>query len=446
MVIRQDARHQTLPKTAVGIVPGFSAETITGNGGRRFAFRRLDRDRRIAIAPGFYTRFIPRMGVSQAKDAAPMRTPQRFALFALTIIGAIAPAASAQLRIGPDLIGGIGPIGTNTGGTIIYWRDVAAAPNPSPHFKLFVNSSINESVGLYPNETRNPSAFSHYPNMGRQFISVEPLDPTFFGFIPGTDRVNNVVSFRSEMNSELVIPLTDFNGPDYLDRPLPHWSSDLQDTFLTFQAYDPVTDLRNVYRFDGNKSDLFSPFFTPFVSQDPRLNLVATIGGDSFINDWNSDGTLLLFSTPAPFGFVLQTYNPQSDTFTVVNDPAVSGFSLRDVVSSPNNPNLVFGIGETPGGARGLAFMNITTPNMGFGFLLLEGVLNGVTISNFSAPQVSPDARWLACTMIRTVPLGGGPTKTLVRVPTFGGGYQPLWTIGPGAVNNSEVTRWLTAP
>jgi len=376
-----------------------------------------------------------------------MRTPQRFALLALAVIGAVATPAFAQLRIGPALIGGIGPIGPNTGGTIIYWRDIAPAPNPSFHFKLFINSSINERLDLYPNETGNPSAFSHYPNMGRQFISVEPLDPDIFGFIPGTTRVRTALNFRSEVNSELVIPLTDFSGTDFLDRPIPRWSSDLQDTFLSFQAYDPVTDLRNVYRFDGNKSDLFSPFFTPFVSNDPRLNLVATISGDSFINDWNSDGTLLLFSTPAPFGFVLQTYNPLSDTFTVVNDPAVSGFSLRDVVSSPTNPNLVFGIGETPGGARGLAFMNITTPNMGFGFLLLEGVLNGVSIADFSAPQVSPDARWLACTMIRTLPIGGnGPTAILVRVPTTGGGYQPLWTIGPRAVNNSEVTGWLTAP
>jgi len=380
-----------------------------------------------------------------------MRTPRRLAFLALAVIGAIAPSASAQLRIGPDLIGGIGPFpgsgGTSTGGTIIYWRNLAPAPSPSQHFKRFINGSINESLGLFPNETVRPSSFSHYPNMGRQFFTVETLDPFFFGTIPGTSLEKKAVQFRSSQNSELVIPLTDFNGPDYLDEPRPRWSSDHQDTFFTFQAFDPVTGLRNVYRFNGNKSDLFSPFFTPFVSNDPRLALVATIGGASFINDWNSNGTLLLFSTPAPFGFVLSTYNPQTDTFTVVNDPAVSGFSLRDVVCSPTNPNLVFGIGETPGGARGIAFQNITTPNMGFGFLLLQGVLNGVSITSFTAPQPSPDAAWLAFTMVQTVPIGGsGPTKALVRIPSFGGAYQVLQAIGPGTINDSEATGWVTAP
>src|SRR5262249_26694552 len=109
---------------------------------------------------------------------------------------------------------------------------------------------------------------------------------------------------------------------------------------------------------------------------------------------------------------------------------------------------IVFGIGETPGGLRGIAFKNVTAVNMNFGFILLEGGFNGTTISSFSPPQVAPDGQSLAFTMLQSVPVSPikGPAIKLVRLPITGGGFQILSTVGASAVNNYEVTGWVPGP
>jgi hypothetical protein len=356
-----------------------------------------------------------------------------------------ASGASAQL---------VGPIGqgTNRDGTVVYWRNLAAAPNPSTHFKFYINTTINTNIGLFPNVTNNPSAFNNYPNNGRQFFVEEPQDPAVFGLIPIINKPKINLVFRSERNSETAITLTRFDGPEYIDQALPRWSSDNQDSFFSFQAINPttnpLTNLRRIYRYNGSKSLLFSPLFTGFTSNDPRLTLVMNMSPNSFANDWSPNGVRLVFSTPAPFGFVTSMRDTMGNTTTLINDPAVTGFSLRNPVFSPVNNDLVFGIGETAGGLRGIAFYNVTTPNMNFGFILLEGPLNGTTINNFSAPQVSPDGRSLAFTLLQTTPIGpiAGPVIKLVRLPVTGGGIQILSTGSASAVNNSEVTGWVPGP
>lgn len=371
-----------------------------------------------------------------------MRLPPSFVFIALAITALITPSAPAQL---------IGQ-GTTRDGTVIYWRNLTAAPNPSNHYKFFINTTFNVPVGLYPNVTNNPSAFNNYPNFGRQFFVEEPQDPAVFGLIPIVNKPKINLTFRSERNSENVITLTRFNGPEYIDQALPRWSSDNLDSFISFQAINPttnpLTNLRRIYRYNGSKSVIFSPLFTGFTSNDPRLTLVMNMNPASFAEDWSPNGVRLAFSTPAPFGFVSAIRDTTANTTTVFNDPAVTGFSIRNLVFSSVNNDIVFGIGETVGGARGIAFYNVTTPNMNFGFILFEGPLNGTTISNFSPPQVSPDGRSLAFTLLQSTPIGpiAGPAIKLVRLPTGGGGIQILSTVGPSAVNTYEATGWVPGP
>jgi hypothetical protein len=364
-----------------------------------------------------------------------MKTP---CVFAILAAAAFAPAAPAQL------IGVGGPSGGNHVGSIVYWRSTPPAPTPSSHSKFFIHTTLNYPVALYPNRTNNPSSLSIYPN-GRQFFVEEPVGPGIV--VPTTLRPRTVLRFMPERSPASSITLTNFNGPEYLERAEPRWSSNVQDSFVSFQSYNPVTNLRKVYRFNGPMSAFFSPLFTPFVPNDSRLQVVTTFGGDSFTNDWNNNGVRLMFSTPAPFGFVTSIRDTMANTTTVVNDPAVSGFSLRDPVFSPVNPDVVFAIGETPGGLRGLAFFNVT--NQAFGFIMFENsVVNATPIANFTSPQISPDGQWLALTLVRTARVGTvtGPFVTLVRVPVFGGSYELLHTIAAGTDNSYDVTGWTPAP
>jgi len=375
-----------------------------------------------------------------------MRTPRSF-----VVVIALATLCAAASEVSAQFVLPIGQ-GTDRSGTLIYWRNIAPAPNPSNHFKFFINTTLNVNVGLFPNATNNPSAFNNYPNNGRQFFVEEPQDPATFGLIPIINQPKINLVFRSERNSETAITLTRFNGPEYIDQARPRWSSDNLDTFFSFQAINPttnpLTNLRRIYRYNGSKSLLFSPLFTGFTSNDPRLTLVMNMSPSSFANDWSPNGVRLAFSTPAPFGVITSVRDTMGNTTMLVNDPAVTGFTLRNPVFSPVNNDLLFGIGETVGGARGIAFYNVTTPNMNFGFILLEGALNGTTISNFSPPQVSPDGRSLAFTLLQTVPVSPvvGPAVKLVRLPTTGGGIQVLSTVGPSTVNNYEVTGWVPGP
>jgi len=179
----------------------------------------------------------------------------------------------------------------------------------------------------------------------------------------------------------------------------------------------------------------------------PRLVLVTSFSADSFTNDWNSAGNRLMFSTPAPFGFLTRIRNTVASTTTTVNNPAVSGFSLRNPVFSPTNPNLAYAVAETPGGLRGLASFNISTN--AFTWLLMEGGAGTARIWNFTSPQVKPDGTALAFTMNRYAKIGTktGPAPSLVTIPATGGTPTVLWTQGLNlGTNPFEVTTWVNGP
>jgi len=371
-----------------------------------------------------------------------MRTTRLLALLAAFAAGATASQATAQLP---------SPAGLTT---LVYWRDVTPAPNPTNHFKFIINNT-NTTLGTFPNVCANISALAMYP-MGRQFFVEDVLDPTRFGLIPDTLARKKQIRFVPERNSMITTVLTNFNnGPEYMDRPDPRWSSDMQDTFFTFTAYVPpkptpwpgIPAFRKVYRFSGSKSIFWSPTFTPFVPLDPRLTLAASITVDSTVNDWNSTGQRLVFSTPGPAGVVTRTVPFQGTmlTSTIVNDPVVSGFTLLNPVCSPTNTDVVYSVVVTAGGARGIAAFN--TQSQTLGFIILEGGVGLNAISNFTTPQVSPDGRTLAFTMMRVLqsPTGTTPVVSLVRIPVTGGVFSPLWSIA-ARTNNYEVTGWTLSP
>jgi hypothetical protein len=355
-----------------------------------------------------------------------MRTPRAFFLLSFATIAAAAMPAWAQVSPG-----------------IIYWKTVTAPPNTTDHFKFTLNTANNMRFRTYPNLTNNPSSYSAYPLFGRVFFIEDKLPVDRFGTIPGTRKPISVLRLVSERQTAEVLTLTNFNGPEWIDQADVRWSSENRDSFFSFQAYVPRTGQRKVYRYNGSKSGIFTPIFRPLVPNDPRLTVAFTFRTDEFFtNDWNSTGNRLMFSSPGPFGFVTRVFDSQTNNVTVVNDPAVSGFSLNSPVFSPTNPDIAYSIAETPGGTRGVAAFNVTNQN--FGWILIEGNVGGTPSTNFTNPQVSPDGRFLAFTMLRTILIGKtvGPAVTLVRVPVTGGGAQPLWTVGHSRTNNFEVTGW----
>ena len=356
-----------------------------------------------------------------------MTTSRALAFLTLATAAAMAPAASAQVS-----------------STLIYWRTTLTAPKPNHHFKYFVNLRTNARVNVYPNVSGNPSALAIYPNFTRQFFIDEHLNTDRVGPIPGTRKDKVLLRFMSERNPAETFAITNFDGPEWIDQADPRWSSNLRDSFFSFQAFNPRRPARKVYRFNGSKSVVFSPIFRPFVPDDPRLQVVTSFSADSFTNDWNSTGIRLMFSTPARFGFLTRIFDTQALTTTTVNDPAVSGFSLRSPVFSPTNPDIAYAIAETPGGLRGLASFNVMTQD--FAFLLLEGGTGVNRITNFTGPQVSPDGRQLAFTMLRDVRIGTvtGPAVTLAFIPVTGGTPGFLFTVGHSRANTHEVTAWLS--
>jgi hypothetical protein len=295
---------------------------------------------------------------------------------------------------------------------------------------------------------------STYPG-GRQFLSDYTLDPALFGTIPGTNLPLTVGLLLPENPNGSGVLLTLFFGPEFQDRADYRWASNNSDAFISFQSLDPFGNTRQVYRYNGSKAALFSPTFQPFDQTDilpgpppaPRLVLVTTFSADSFTNDWNSAGTKLMFSTPAPFGFLTRIRDTVAATTTTVNDPAVSGFSLRNPVFSPTNANLAYAVAETPGGLRGLASFNVATN--AFTWLVMEGGAGLARIWNFTSPQVKPDGTTLAFTMNRYAKIGirTGPAPTLVTIPATGGRPTVLWTQGLNlGTNPFEVTGWVNSP
>ena len=368
-----------------------------------------------------------------------MRSSRFLFGIAALVVGVMANAASAQ--------------------TVIYWKQTQSFPQPSNHYKYPVNRT-SAQFNTYPSETGNPSGLSTYPG-GRQFIADYTLDPAFYGFIPGTNLPLRVGVMMPETGGDGVL-LTAFGfffAPpqpiEYQERSEFRWASNNSDAFLTFQALEPVANVHHVYRYNGSKAALFSPSFSPFSQTDvlpapppgPRLVLVTTLSADSFTNDWNSNGTKLMFSTPAPFGFLTRIRNTATSTTSTVNDPAVSGFSLRNPVFSPTDPNLAIAVAETPGGVRGLASFNITT--FAFTWILKEGGVGNARIWNFTSPQVKPDGTTLAFTMSRIAKIGTrtGPAPSLATIPITGGAPTILWTQGLNLGSNPfEVTAWVNSP
>jgi len=366
-----------------------------------------------------------------------MRSSRFFTALAVLALGVLASAAPAQLA-----------------NSFIYWRQTQSFPNPSNHYKYPIRRT-SAQFQTFPNETGNPTARSTpYPG-GRQFMCDYTLDPALFGFIPGTTLPLTVGLMISETPTAPSVLLTLFFGPEFQERADYRWASNNSDAFLSFQSLDPVANVRRVYRYNGSKAALFSATFQPFDQTDifpvfpnpPRLVLVTSFSADSFTNDWNSNGTKLMFSTPAPFGFLTRIRDTAAATTTTVNDPAVSGFSLRNPVFAPGAPDIAYAVAETPGGQRGIATFNVVTK--AFRWMLLEGGVGNARIWNFTSPQVSPDGTTLAFTLSRITKIGTrtGPAPSLVIMPITGIAPTILWTQGLNLGSNPfEVTAWVPAP
>jgi hypothetical protein len=391
-----------------------------------------------------------------------MKRLRSFALYALAAFAAFAADVSAQ-------------------GTI-YWRNVTEEPNPSIHYKIPGDGGASAQFHVYPTRTTQPSGLVY--GSGRQFLADAPLEPDEFfaanglgfNFIPTTGEVNRVLLLMGETPTDYAPWVTWFNGENFngfrewMNSVDAFWSNDNADTFLSFQTLrqqqtlgGPVPVARVLYRYDGSidflltsgRFDRLSFTFDPFWRRDALplppapppngtdlIEEVTAYDVDTACAGWDSTGTFVLLQTPdGNGGFVTSVFDDVTNATTIINDPAVSGYSISSPVFSPAAFRL-FGIVETAAGARGLAEIDLNT--FQFRFILQEGGLGNDQISAFRGPVVSPDGQILAFTLLRFTQISTitDTAPTLARISVAGGAWTPLWTTGHSTVNNFEPTGW----
>jgi hypothetical protein len=110
------------------------------------------------------------------------------------------------------------------------------------------------------NANGRPSGLT-YGAAGRLFFAAEDV-----GTIPGTELMYRTLIARGQDGSRFL--LADFSGPLYLKAGNPRWSNDHNDTFFSFLAYDPRTDLVYAYRVRATGAQIASGGFVPVSMAD----------------------------------------------------------------------------------------------------------------------------------------------------------------------------------
>jgi hypothetical protein len=336
----------------------------------------------------------------------------RRSLIMLALAASAALTTTAQAQTGP--------------GTL-YYRYGTNSPNDV--YRVAGDGTGNVKIGPSPGVIT--TALATYPG-GRQFIGSSVV----LGPLPGVAGNYGDIVLYSELNATPTT-VTNFRGPQYVDQNgiRVRISNDQRDSFLSFVVYDARTALWIYCRYNGPISDIFHPSFVPFVSDDPRLVPLMSATADYRARgfwSWDRTGTKLTFSDINATGNTLiYIYDATTNSSTLVNNPAVSGFNLTTPWGSSTEFRL-FSPATHSNGTRGIVSFYPTTGQ--FSWVIKEGGNGSNYIDSFSPTAISPDGTTLAFGMRRMV--GKYIRPSLVRVPANGGSYTALVTYTDSTTNS----------
>jgi hypothetical protein len=287
-------------------------------------------------------------------------------------------------------------------------------PSPYPLYKVNDDGTNLQQLTSFPQVGTYhvyASAQSSYPG-GRQFLY--PLQVVYGG--PYNLMVWSEVSGQSK-------PLTNINGPLYVNFASARWSNDGLDSFVSFTLWNSVTNEYSTYRAHVSATDIASPTFQPITLGDSRLELVKYwgVGVLGYWYWWNHDGS----------GF----YYVDSSNGTNIWFKAVGGgdtlaytapAGLGEIMVSPVTDNHI-----VAGSGNSILAVDLSTLTS---WWIATG--SGTGLSSIRGPAFSPDGSLVAFGAVRTakgtyypgvykVPFAGGSVTKVTELQGMkgGGGY-----------------------